>query len=1536
MRLSSNSKTSKILLGKWLAWIVILLLLVSPLIFYLPTSEGIHKKTFSDNSLEKSIVFPSGGGIDETVNVSIIQGTSISYARMNITPTPISGEYPLDVHLDVGRDNDFEWAYSGPGYGHLGLQTSFNDSSTNINKEFLRTSDIISTSIKLPKTATINNAVMNITGEFREKSIITQVDPNLGPPYACELADMDGDNNMDVVVTYRQQTSPFPTHLSWFNNTAGDGSTWVINNITTSGLIIPYGLDVGDLDGDGDMDVVANSHSASRAVYWYNNTDGKGTTWSTHIINNSIVNVGSMMYALVIADMNNDSYNDVVSIITNSVNTQEDIFWFSNTNGDGSAWTTHVINKTTNGARNIFIADMDGDGDNDTVCSTQSWTASDEIAWFSNDNGIGTSWSKYLINNTVADPFAVAVGDIDNDTNPDIGVLGSVEISWFRAPNNPTVVSAWSKHDIATSTTNTGGEIVIADMGYNYENKQPDNYLDIIVAHRSFSDVIIYKNDGTPLDGGWDTFYLNTEHDWPSYMAVDDIDGDSYNDTIVTSAVWTTTDDLMWYRYWGDAPSNVELNLGADIQADWVHPGRLNYTTQVTDFTTNLTQYLTQTQSYFDEYGNELVVIPLTVDTETTGVVTLNELQIDFDWTATVDVNPAGNLATELTEALSTTLPDEYGNSTVTFKFISNSGGRLRLHDLIIEYNEFPWFISELPETIYLPEDSKDLKLLDLSTFVADDYITATELTYNITYVSGPGADHVHLTIEDSYYLGADALTGWQNDNWTGYLDFVLTFTDNYGSMLESNSIRLEVTPVNDEPILGDEAFPELIIPEGGTSNPFNLAGRNYFIDVDNDPLHFEAELDPLNIVDNENITFELNKANNEMIFTGLGDYFAENIPVRIYCDDSEPVNKTLYRDIPITILNLNDAPKWKVIPDFVFLEDTVQLDAIKLSDYVTDTDDSVENITFSLVSNSNSENIRVIINEDSMVDIYPTTSEYAGNAIVTIRATDPGQNYSDQSFNIIYLPVNDPPEIELLTPTQNSVVASETVILTWRGFDVDSPKENISFNLFFGDSMPPSAHDQATGLVAEHFDIPDLQNKVEYYWRVLATDGDQSTLSEVFSFTVDVGNQPRVKLISPQNNAIFPETFVTFDWEVTFAGIEDLVFDFYFDTNEDPIPNGQLHSNLTISELTIYDLAPDTSYYWTVLPRFYTGYGLCDSGVYKFSIDQSKIAFGIEINPAETEIKLTKGNSHSFDVEFLNLGTSDEIVTISLSPQNISNNVEFLHGETLSISSENSRTIEFKIDSSNLLKGRYTLTIQAKSKVTPAIKTKEISIEILDPESKDDTEGIFTSAFDFLPIILIIILAVLGFLIIFRYKPKYESEYEEVGDLIIEKGLPGRDGTEILYKPSMDSISPAGWQPAIGTGVTDEEQPQLPPLTLTPDYTPEQPTISEEAPELTPTIEPTFPDEMAEDTGPQVMLPEDLDLGTTADTTSTVPPAMDSEPDTSMVDDVLLPETELPEPDQDVLPEDEKLGLLPDDIPGEEGTDVEGKAKPEKSDDGS
>src|SRR5690606_15060847 len=129
----------------------------------------------------------------------------------------------------------------------------------------------------------------------------------------------------------------------------------------------------GDVDGDGDLDILGTA-SAAQTIAWWENTAGDGSAWTQHTVTNTLAGA-TLMHA---ADLDGDCDLDVLG----TADTANTIAWGENTAGDGSAWTQHILSSAFLYTRSVYAADLDGDGDLDVLGTAIS---ANTIAWWENE-----------------------------------------------------------------------------------------------------------------------------------------------------------------------------------------------------------------------------------------------------------------------------------------------------------------------------------------------------------------------------------------------------------------------------------------------------------------------------------------------------------------------------------------------------------------------------------------------------------------------------------------------------------------------------------------------------------------------------------------------------------------------------------------------------------------------------------------------------------------------------------------------------------------------------------------------------------------------------------------------------------------------------------------------------------------------------------------------------------------------------------------------------------------------------------------------
>lgn len=226
----------------------------------------------------------------------------------------------------------------------------------------------------------------------RDRWVATRIGPSTHS--GISLGDIDGDGDLDVV---RSNV--------WFEN-AGAGEKWQMHTMTE-----PWGAaepvfavnatqtETADLNGDGRLDIViCDGENPNSQIAWLEApADPRDGEWEEHPLPRSDDAPRGALHSLKLADFNGDGRLEILSVEMERFPGAKPPRWFIWENVDGKGtFAEHVILDASLGGHETVVGDVDGDGDID-ICS-KPWTANRN-----NGNG-GKSHFSFLENLTVVAP----------------------------------------------------------------------------------------------------------------------------------------------------------------------------------------------------------------------------------------------------------------------------------------------------------------------------------------------------------------------------------------------------------------------------------------------------------------------------------------------------------------------------------------------------------------------------------------------------------------------------------------------------------------------------------------------------------------------------------------------------------------------------------------------------------------------------------------------------------------------------------------------------------------------------------------------------------------------------------------------------------------------------------------------------------------------------------------------------------------------------------------------------------------------------
>ena len=336
--------------------------------------------------------------------------------------------------------------------------------------------------------------------------------------WALTIGDVTNDGLQDVVYIHNNANGGYLAYRA--GSKTGDlwAETIVAQEPPTGGTFAAGDLETGDMDGDGDLDILAVKHTgewdeagAPAEVFWYENP-----TWEAHAIGEA----KDAVKDLSIGDFDGDGRMDLAVLTFDETNLR-----IHHQQADGSFRMVQDITRAGL-HEGMDVGDLDGDGDLDIAANgfvfanpggdlTGEWTVTSVDDKWHNQTG---DWSANGTKHFVA--------DLDQDGTPEIFIShserGGFPLSYYtrRADGTYTetviVDELPAAHTLQVFDMDLDGDLDVV-TGINFARAVN---LDPKVEHY---EVLVITNEG---DGKWTQKVIDTEGIYNGRVADFEGDGD--------------------------------------------------------------------------------------------------------------------------------------------------------------------------------------------------------------------------------------------------------------------------------------------------------------------------------------------------------------------------------------------------------------------------------------------------------------------------------------------------------------------------------------------------------------------------------------------------------------------------------------------------------------------------------------------------------------------------------------------------------------------------------------------------------------------------------------------------------------------------------------------------------------------------------------------------------------------------------------------------------------------------------------------------
>lgn len=357
------------------------------------------------------------------------------------------------------------------------------------------------------------------------------------------LFDYNNDGYLDIYLINarpqgEQADTSLPTNVLYHNN--GDGSFTDVTHLAGVGDTgYGVGATTGDYDNDGDLDLYVTNFGPN--VLYRNNGDGTFTNIAKTV---QVADAG-WGTSCAFADFDNDGHLEL--------------------------YVTNYANYTLDAHKTCYRHDVP------VYCGPSSYPPQPDVFYHNNGNGTFTDLTQQrgLLSIPAAHGLGVAVGDTDNDGDPDIYIANDQDFNFlFENRGDSTFEEIGLLSGVSCSDMGKAE----AGMGVAFADYNNDGKLDLTVSNFQNETNTLYRNEGgnffidtTIIAGiaehthrylGWGIGFLDYDND--GYKDIFVANGHTMDNIAEVDRSTTTPQQNLLFRNLGDGKfEDITAQLGA-------------------------------------------------------------------------------------------------------------------------------------------------------------------------------------------------------------------------------------------------------------------------------------------------------------------------------------------------------------------------------------------------------------------------------------------------------------------------------------------------------------------------------------------------------------------------------------------------------------------------------------------------------------------------------------------------------------------------------------------------------------------------------------------------------------------------------------------------------------------------------------------------------------------------------------------------------------------------------------------------------------